>query len=199
MLEKNHEKPLAGHVDFFENILGESIVRIQSSLQGNHPCNALIGRVASEWTHFEHILDEIIWDLAQLPEETALCITGHIMGATPRFKMIASLGELVGVSEDLLKKTQKLKSQQYEVAEQRNRVHDPWFVVEERGAKNLPPLTTQLKSSGYFAISETEITKTLTEIRKFVTRAVDLQVEYRQQLYALRKNSPTGDLGSAGI
>jgi hypothetical protein len=113
------------------------------------------------------------------------------MGATPRFKMIASLGELVGVSNDLLNKTQKLKGQQYEIAEQRNRiVHDPWFVVEERGVRSSPPVTTQFKSSGHLTISETEIIETLTQIRKFVASAAQLQIEYRQQLYALRENSP---------
>jgi hypothetical protein len=174
------DKSVAGHADFFENIKGDSIVRISTTLGGNHPHLPLIGRVASEWTHFENILDEIIIELSEIPEEIALCITRQIMGATPRFKMIESLGNLKEVDTDLLRKARKLKSDQYETGEQRNRiVHDPWLVVQEAGRRNEAPETTQLNTAGYTPVPESEIIKTIDSIKDLIRRAAELQIEFR--------------------
>jgi hypothetical protein len=38
-------------------------VTIHGPLPEDHPFYALVGRVASEWAHLEHILDTTIWDL----------------------------------------------------------------------------------------------------------------------------------------
>jgi hypothetical protein len=187
MSETDGNRPLAGRVNIYENKLGETHTVSQISLPGDHPYYALIGRVASEWTHFEHILDEIIWDIAEIPENIALCITGQIMGATPRFKMIEALGKHLKLPEELLREAKKLKGAQYEIAEQRNRiVHDPWFEVRE---KNGAGLTTQLKSSppGYEAMSREDIQATLDHIRRYVVHAANLQVKFRKTLHALRE------------
>jgi hypothetical protein len=55
------------------------------------PIYALIGRVASTWSHLEHILDEIIWDLVGIEASRVACITGQIIGATNRYRAITSL------------------------------------------------------------------------------------------------------------
>lgn len=170
------EKSAAGRVDLFESVRGETVIRIQTSLAGNHPHLALIGRVASEWTHFENILDEIIIHLLEIPEEIALCITRHIMGATPRFKMIESLGKLRGVDEEKFKKLRRLKSDQYETSEHRNRiVHDPWFDVQIGPNENAQ--TNQLKTRGLIPVSEKEINETIEAIKDLIRRAAELQVE----------------------
>jgi len=181
-----------GHTDVFENSSGETFIKIHSGLPGNHPFFVLIGRVASAWTYFEHILDEIIWNISQIPEDLALCITGQIMGATPRLKIIEALCKYLGLPEPLLKKAKKLKELQYGVAEQRNRiVHDPWFLVREPFG---PIQTTQLKSSppGHQEVTENEIRKTLTKIEALAAQAANLQLEFRETLYALRqkRNEP---------
>jgi hypothetical protein len=109
MPDSDDNRPVAGRAVVYENSAGEIFIKTQSSLPGDHPYYALIGRVASEWTHFEHILDEIIRDISQIHENVALCITRQKMGATPRFKAIEALTKYVGLPESLLKKTRGLK------------------------------------------------------------------------------------------
>jgi hypothetical protein len=191
-----HQMPVdlnpIGRADFFETIEGDRLIRHESSLPGDHPYYALIGRVAAEWTHFEHMLDEIIWNLAQIPDDTALCITGHIMGATPRFKMIESLGKYFGVPEELLKRARQLKQLQYEVGELRNRVvHDPWFVVSWTAADGAPR-TTQLKSTppGHAEIPKEDVEQTIIRIRSLVIQAAHLGIAFRETLYTLRNKPP---------
>lgn len=180
------DRSAAGRVDAFESVTGELLLRIQTSLAGNHPYLTLIGRVASEWTHFENILDDIIINLSDLPDDTALCITRHLMGAAPRFKMIESLGKLRGVPESILKKARKLKSDQFETGEHRNRiVHDPWFVVQVHGSESIE--TKQLKATGYEPVSEKEIYEVIEHIKSLIARAADLQIEFRMQYYSSAK------------
>ena len=109
----------AGRADVFEDIIGNQLIRIQTVLPKESPYYKMIGRVASYWTHFEHLLDEIIWDMARVPEDIGICITGQMIGATFRFKAIDALGNHVGVSKELLDKAAQLKRRQYTVVEQR--------------------------------------------------------------------------------
>jgi hypothetical protein len=123
----------------------------------------------------------------QLTEDVALCITGQMMGATPRFKAIEALGKHVGISEELLKRARKLKGSQYEVAEDRNRVvHDPWFYIREQGEGDS---VRQLKASppGYVHASEAEITETISRIRNLIIQAANLQIEFKRELHTLRQ------------
>ena len=182
--------PPAGRVDVFEGIIGDQILRIQTVLPKESPYYKAIGRVASYWTHFEHILDEIIWDISQVPEDIAICITGQMMGATPRFKAIDALGKHVGLPKELLKKATNLKGRQYDVAEDRNRVvHDPWYYVREQGKADA---VTQLKASppGHAPASEDEINDLIQRIRKLIIEAAELQVEFARAMYALRSRRP---------
>jgi hypothetical protein len=50
----------------------------------DHPVYTLIGKVASKWSHLEHTLDLIIWDLAGIEPEKGACITAQMMGAANR-------------------------------------------------------------------------------------------------------------------
>ena len=189
MPDSDDNRPVAGRMQVYENSTGEIFLKIRSSLPGDHHYYALIGRVASEWTHFEHILDEIIWDVSQIPEDVALCITGQMMGATPRFKAIEALTRYAGLPKSLLKKTHALKAQNYAVVEQRNRiVHDPWFLVSDSNPDN--DSITQLKASppGHVPVSKAEIEKTIRQIRNLVVQAGNLQIDFKRELYILRHN-----------
>lgn len=170
--------------------IGAKIIRMESPLPGDHRFYPLIGRVASEWTHFERILDEIIRDIADIPEGIALCITGQMMGATPRFKTIDALGKHVGLSEALLKKFRRLKQKNYDVVEFRNRVvHDPWFRVREFDDEGIETESvTQLKSSppGPATITEPEITETIRKIKNLIIQTAQIGKEVRDELQTLR-------------
>src|SRR3954462_14881620 len=56
-----------------------------TKLPDDHFFYNLVGRVASEWSYFEHTLDLIIWELATwqtdaLTDQIPACITAQIMG-----------------------------------------------------------------------------------------------------------------------
>lgn len=53
-----------------------------TKLPADHSFYTLVGRVASEWSHFEHTLDLTIWELARwgtdgFTDQTAACITAQ--------------------------------------------------------------------------------------------------------------------------
>ena len=56
-----------------------------------HEIYNLIGRVAAEWSHLEHILDRSIWKLAKVPGSRGACLTAQMMGVWPRFNAIDAL------------------------------------------------------------------------------------------------------------
>lgn len=103
-----------------------------------HPIYALIGRAASAWAHFEHVLDLIIWDLTGSVPEMIACITAQVIGAGNRFKVIESLLmhrnnpklDQVGASLEGLKK------RSFVPVEDRNRIiHDPWYLYDTKAAQ----------------------------------------------------------------
>jgi hypothetical protein len=50
MPDSDDNRPVAGRADVYENSVGEIFIKIQSSLPGDHPYYALIGRVQSEYS-----------------------------------------------------------------------------------------------------------------------------------------------------
>jgi len=99
-----------------------------------HPIYQMVGQVASEWAHLEHLLDELIWRLAEVRRADGACITAQLMGATPRYKtLIAQLTHLSKTKPHLLQfvdAVKKLMGRTYDIQDQRNRIiHDPWYVA----------------------------------------------------------------------
>jgi len=70
-------------------------------LPPDHHVYTLVGRVASEWSRFEHTLDLIICDLANIEPEKGACITAQIMGATPRFRVIITQLKHINTKESM--------------------------------------------------------------------------------------------------
>jgi len=167
---------------------GEAHVVVVSRLPKEHPYYALIGRVASNWTHFELMLDRIIWDLSGFSQPTALCITGHIMGVVPRFKMIESLSQKIGLSRDDLKPLRVLKERHYNVGERRNRiVHDPWFYTKDSDDPAIIGQTSQLKATGDSPVSEDEILEVIEKIYQLTNEAGILRNSLNDAVQTLRE------------
>lgn len=105
-------------------------------LPSNHQVYTLVGRVASEWSRFEHTLDLIICDLANIEPEKGACITAQIMGAIPRFRVIITQLKHINTeaSMALAKDFSDLMSRCHDVAEARNRlIHDTWYQYTASG------------------------------------------------------------------
>ncbi len=115
---------------------GAVSIQVTTALPAADPFYSLVGRVASEWAHLEHMLDIIIYQITNsrvresfLPANVLACITSQIMGVGPRCKVIILLAEVAGLSEkDVRKPARALMGKSYKVADLRARfVHDPWY------------------------------------------------------------------------
>jgi hypothetical protein len=98
-------------------------------LPDDHAFYAMVGRVASEWAHVEHLLDTMIWDLAGIRGAIGACITGEMIGAANRFKIIMNLLDLGSISPEIISEVEAAKNKAISVGNMRNRViHDPWYI-----------------------------------------------------------------------
>jgi hypothetical protein len=94
----------------------------------DHPMLAVVGQIASQWAHIEHVLDTIIWKLVGAEPKTCACITAQLAGPYARFKTIISLANILGLDAKTVKRITELQYKIQERAEKRHRiVHDPWY------------------------------------------------------------------------
>lgn len=155
---------------------------IVERLPDDHQFYALIGRVAAEWAHLEHVLDLTIWDLVRDPNIVASCLTGQMMGITPRFKAIFALTDYHGISQELTGKYKTLRNQLFQLNDERNRyIHDAWFyltddktIAEVGQFKSYSPQTSKL---GFDEIPEAKISKFLHKVRGQSNTAIILRAE----------------------
>jgi hypothetical protein len=160
-------------------------------LPEEHPFYALVGRVASEWSHLEHILDTTIWGLLGTSEELTACVTSQIMGVGPRCKAIMTLGFARKVPENTLTPYRKLMGASHTTADWRARfVHDPWYI--EAGSED----ASQFRAMPYVDmrfgkhdIDKTELEATIQRIRDLQNRASDLRKDVLSAFEALSKNT----------
>jgi hypothetical protein len=145
-------------------------------LPEEHPFYTLIGRVASEWAHLEHILDTTIWGLLGASQELTACVTSQIMGVGPRCKAIETLCCAHELEESVKQPFRKLMSDSYDLSEGRNRaVHDFWVVeAEPDKARQFRAMAYKDKRFGLVEVSKTEIEELLKNIKTFQERASKL-------------------------
>jgi hypothetical protein len=116
--------------------------------EDNHPIYALIGRVASEWAHMEHRLDEIIWSLSGMPWPIAASMTGQMVGHFGRYNAIIALLSHYDLGKEIIDLAKKQQGKVSDLAEYRNRiVHDAWYVEldtnEAHQYKSMPKRDTK--------------------------------------------------------
>jgi hypothetical protein len=174
-------------------VSGVITVQVHTPLPENHPFYALVGRVASEWSHLEHILDLVIYDFvtsrfgASVPANVLACVTSQILGVAPRCRAIQSLAKHCRLSKTkILDPFKKLMGKSFTVGELRNRfVHDPWYMdIDTRAAAQFRAMPHSDPSYGYKEITKEEAEKTIKEIKKLQDWASDLRGEVRAELQA---------------
>ena len=169
-------------------------VLLYTHLPPDHPHYALVGRVASEWSHFEHALDLIIWDLASfnvggLGANVVACITSQIMGVGPRCRVIGALLANHQVhSKAVLKALNKLKNTHGYADDRARVIHDPWWI--ETGSKTPAQFRAMPASDPYYGyrdISKERIEEVVTDIRSLQHQAALLRESVHYELESLRK------------
>jgi hypothetical protein len=92
-----------------------------------------IGKVASNWAAFEHLLNSSLWELAKVDDEAGACITSQIGNSGRSLDALASLVRLRGGGDAILIKINKFAEKSGNLSRRRNRIiHDPW-VIENPG------------------------------------------------------------------
>jgi hypothetical protein len=160
-------------------VTGRATLSVHGPLPAGHPIYATIGLVTAEWAQIEHILDLIIWELADVRQAIGSCITGQMMGHAPRFKAIQALGLLRGLDTRLLKSIESLSNQIAGLAVERNRiVHDAWYIEHTSGQVG------QFKSPSHkrnkFGIDDIDVTAvdaTLSKIQTKLTQVHKLRAD----------------------
>lgn len=143
-----------------------------------HEIYAKIGRVASNWSHVEHMLDEIIWWLTDKHDRSRIaCLTGQFASTFQRHNAIMALLKSKGVlSKDLKDRIERERGRCSNTAAKRNRVvHDAWFVS---GGAEIGSFRTWAKEDlkfGINEISETVLTDVFGSIQKRFDEAVKLR------------------------
>ena len=176
-------------------VTGEPVAfRLYWHLPENHQIYNTVGRIASEWSHLEHMLDLIIWDLMQHEDAKVACITSQLMGAESRLRAIMNLLSLRGDwpgKPDLTKRLNKLKADANTVGEGRHRaVHDPWYM--EAGtdqAAQFKSMPFKKPAFGLTDIDAAEQAKVIADIRELNERAGRLRNDV-QSLIASSGGTP---------
>ena len=149
----------------------------------NHPIYNLIGRVAAEWARLEHHLDQIIWELSDMPKSRGACVTAQLMSVWPRYNSIIALLKQRTPKTPELKKfieiTNELNKDTRDLSERRNRIiHDSWYSAHHSGE------TSQFRSMArgewsydlmYRSVKKTK--KTLENIKALEKRVEKLKFE----------------------
>jgi hypothetical protein len=163
---------------------------LEKALPEQDPFYALVGRVASEWAHLEHILDTTIWGLLSIEEKLGASVTSQIMGVSPRCKAIITLCVARGVNEPTWKPFAKLMSDSFDVSEWRNRfVHDYWAMPEQGKATQFRAMAFKDKRFGFVDIGKEALNKTIEETKKLQQRASYLHATVVEALKALQEAS----------
>jgi hypothetical protein len=91
------------------------------------PLMAGIGRIATTWAKLEFIINEMIWDLANLDIRSGACITAQITSPVSRMRALIALVHEHGGDKKLVSDLNKFSGRIDALARRRNRiVHDPW-------------------------------------------------------------------------
>jgi hypothetical protein len=84
-----------------------------------------MGKLACHWSQLEYVLNDSIWELANVERFAGSCITSQLIGPGPRIRCLVALLSLRGVSQDLIKEYNSLSSEVEGLGRQRNRfLHD---------------------------------------------------------------------------
>jgi hypothetical protein len=142
-------------------------------LPEDHAFYKNVGRIASEWSHLEHILDMAIWKLSGMPDNIAACITSQIMNVMGRCHAIVNLARLRGLPKDKFRPYNSLKGDSYAVSELRNRaVHDAWYAQMPSGTPmQFKAMPFSEPYHGFREITQEETEETIQKIRCLQERA----------------------------
>ena len=147
---------------------GTATLQLFRPLPDDRPCYRIVGLIAAETARIERLLDQAICNLASLELRMGACITGQMVGPTPRFNALVQMAGERNLTPGLIKRIKTTSGRTSGIFDRRNRaVHDPWLYEEDSGTPYQfrgKPRTDP--AFGPTPVSEQELKDTLGEIRK---------------------------------
>lgn len=155
-------------------------------LPDEHAFYTLIGRIAAEWARFEHILDQIIWALADGPEDINSCITAQVLSFNGRIKAIKALATYRGQDVSKSKEMKKINKKLFDLSEKRNRfIHDAWLVKTigpfESDPGQFKSITQSNNEFGFEPISKSELLDVINKIKELAEAATALKKRFSEK------------------
>ena len=146
-------------------------------LPADHTVHNLVGRVANDWAFVEHLLDEIIWQLAGHDAATGACLTAQIMGAWPRMLTITALCTNRRLPEKVLNQIDDVGRKLRGVQDRRNRIlHDPWYLEDaSQQTQQYRAMPKDELVIGFQEVTEQYLLETLEKIERRITMVNELK------------------------
>lgn len=159
------------------NVSAVGRITMFKKLPEQHEFYSLVGRIASEWSHLEHVVDRTIWFMLGVEPRFGACLTSQYPALGQRCNAECSLGIAKGLKKTDVKPFKKLRGDSYKAANWRARwVHDAWLVDlgKDKPAqfRAMPEVDFRF---GAQEISRPEMEKTLAAIRHLQTSAQEAQ------------------------
>lgn len=125
----------------------------------------LVGRVTSNWSLFETMIDMAIWHLADVEDNSGACLTAQIAGSARKLDALISLFHLHYPAESAtLKRLQQAAEKSRDLAEKRNRVvHDHWRLLDGKPSR-LEITARKRLIFGPVSVSEDDLFKLADEV-----------------------------------
>jgi hypothetical protein len=148
---------------------GVATITVFHPLPDDHPCYRLIGLIAAEAARIERLLDQTICYIAVIDLRVGACMTGQMIGPTPRFLALLQLALNRGMSAEIIKRINTVRGHAGEKFELRNRaVHDSWIADKATGEPyQFRGKSKQNPDFGPQPFSENALKDALAELRKY--------------------------------
>ncbi|MBR1171275.1 hypothetical protein [Bradyrhizobium liaoningense] len=140
------------------------------------PLYLALGKLSRHWAAFEYVLNDSIWELANVERLAGTCMTAQVIGPGPRFRCLAALFELRGVSSELIKAFNSLSSEAESLGRQRNRfIHDVVVLnSQDRQLYRVETTADRRIRHDFIVIDLKAVEKLVVEIEQLTDRFDDL-------------------------
>lgn len=173
-------------------------VSVWHEMDDDNPILALVGRVASQWSFLETMLDHVIYRLSGLSDHQGACITSQLMGVWPRVNSIKALLTFhlpaIPTFKSTISTLNKFGTDCQGPSEKRNRViHDPWWSAggdSSRVAQSRSMPKGKL-THGLEEIDPASLIALCVAIHSLRERAINLFAEVDAELRASPREPPS--------
>jgi hypothetical protein len=140
---------------------------------------AAIGRVASQWSYFEAVIDTWLLAFANINTEIGVCFTSQMMGSRSRMDAFVALVRHLGAKKKWNARLEDFAKNVVRLSERRNRaVHDVWQMHEPSR-----PMRLEVSAKRTLRIVQMHVpTAELTALAQSIT---DLQMRFDDMASAI--------------